>query len=84
MNKGVIYKVKFNAKNEKECFIKLERTVVIDGKEYNIYIEQSSLSATLFSVDTAFPADADLISLVDKKLDFEIENNKIISIEYEV
>lgn len=91
MNKGVIYKVKFNAKNEKECFIKLERTEIINGKEYNIFLyyenfeEKKDPKAKLVPVDTPFTFNIDLISIVGKKLNFEVDKDikKLISIEYE-
>lgn len=85
MNEGVIYKVKLNENNEKTYYIKLERTVKIGEIEYNIFIDSNQLNAELIPVDTPFMFSSDLTSLIDKKLEFEIDKkaNKIISIVYE-
>ena len=65
--------------------IKLERTVKIGEIEYNIFIDSNQLNAELIPVDTPFMFSSDLTSLINKKIDFEInkEANKIISIVYE-
>lgn len=85
MNEGVIYKVKLNENNKKTYYIKLERTVKIGEIEYNIFIDSNQPMAELIPVDTPFKFSSDLTSLIDKKLEFEInkETKKIISIVYE-
>lgn len=81
MNKGIIYKVKFNENNEKEYYIKLERTVTINGTEYNIFLyyenpeNKKDPKSQLVPIDTAFTFTSDLTSLIGKKLNFEIEIN---------
>lgn len=83
MNKGVIYKLK-QSKDGKNYFIRLDRNLKIKDVEYNIYVklqEGSDHIAELFRVDKALECDFDLIDFFDKKLNFTIENFKIISVE---
>lgn len=84
MNIGIIYKVK--VEGVKKYFIKLERNVKIEDKEYNIFIkiENKKSKAQLLSVNTEFSSEIDLADFLGKKLNFEINLNsyEITSIEY--
>lgn len=86
MNIGIIYKVK--VEGAKKYFIKLERNVKIEDKEYNIFIkiENKKPKAQLLSVNTEFSSAIDLADFLGKKLNFEINLNsyEITSIEYPV
>lgn len=85
MNKGIIYKIKFNETDGFRYLIKLERTVKIGEEEYNIIIDTKELKAHLLAVDTEFSATKDLTPFLGKKLGLEIDlaSKKIVSIEYE-
>lgn len=84
MNIGIIYKVK--VEGGKKYFIKLERNVKIEDKEYNIFIkiENKKPKAQLLYVNTEFSSAIDLADFLGKKLNFEINLNsyEITSIEY--
>lgn len=84
MNIGIIYKVK--VEGVKKYFIKLERNVKIEDKEYNIFIkiENKKSKAQLLSVNTEFSSEINLADFLGKKLNFEINLNsyEITSIEY--
>ena len=79
----MIYKI--NKDNLKEYFVRLDRIVEINKKEYNIFIDFNNLSAVLLSVDTPFSTEIDLTSFLGKKVGFEFDSksNKITSIECE-
>lgn len=83
MNKGLIYKI--NEDNPKEYFVRLDRVVEINKKEYNIFIDSNNLSAVLLSVDMPFSTEIDLTAFSGKKVGFEFDSksNKITSIECE-
>ena len=92
MNIGIIYKVKLEKgkaqrKEVLRYFIKLERNVEIEGKEYNICItdiKSPNPQATLISVEKDYTSNINLESFFGKKLNFEIDLNSyaITSIEY--
>lgn len=85
LNKGAIYKVQASnvqsaRKSQKSIgFIRLERNVKIDEKEYNIFIykEGQKPCAKLLPLETEFSfvwTFPEVTSLLGKKLCFEIEN----------
>lgn len=86
MNKGIIYKIKFNETDGFRYLIKLETTVKIDEEEFNIYIKDpKERIAELIAINTEFSATKDLTYFSGKKLGLEIDlaSKKIVSIEYE-
>ena len=83
MNKGLIYKI--NKDNSNEHFVRLERVVIINKKEYNIFIDSDNLFAALIPIDRPIKVEVALTAFLGKKVSFEFDskNNKIISIECE-
>lgn len=89
MNKGVIYKIACNEDKIKYC-IRLDRNVMIDNVEYNIYIKDDK-TAKLFNCSGEFETGLNISHLLGKKLEFtlsfkddegnEDKKDKIISIE---
>lgn len=96
MNEGLIYKIIFAEGKIKYC-IRLDRNVMINNVEYNIYIDKTKNrskyknAAMLFSVDREFETKLPLPICTRKKYNFTLifkdnkndndKKDKIISIE---